>query len=49
MSKRKNLKTFNTEKLVNNVVWPITCETTFYFFNKNIADNITTEGKKKYS
>jgi hypothetical protein len=34
------------EKLVNNVVWPITCETTFYFFNKDIADNITTEGKK---
>lgn len=34
------------EKLINNVIWPITCETTFYFFNKNIADNITTEGKK---
>lgn len=34
------------EKLINNVIWPITCETTFYFFNKNIANNITTEGKK---
>lgn len=34
------------EKLINNVIWPITCETTFYFFDKNIADNITTESKK---
>ena len=34
------------EKLINNVIWPITCETTFYFFNKNIADNITTKSKK---
>lgn len=34
------------EKLINNVIWPITCETTFHFFNKNIADNISTEGKK---
>lgn len=34
------------EKLINNVIWPITCETTFYFFNKNIADNITAECKK---
>ena len=34
------------EKIKNNTIWPITCEKTFYFFNKNIADKITTEGKK---
>ena len=34
------------EKVINNVIWPITSETIFYFFNKNIADNITTESKK---